>query len=50
MSGTSTFHSYLEQIMAPKKPIKSLAKKKITNKQASQVKGGAKANLRGAHK
>jgi hypothetical protein len=31
--------------MAPKKPIKSLAKKKLTSKQASQVKGGMRKNV-----
>jgi hypothetical protein len=36
--------------MAPKKPMKTLAKKTITNKQASQVKGGAKLNIRAGHK
>jgi hypothetical protein len=37
--------------MAPKKTIKNLAKKTVTNKQASQVKGGQKLNIRaGAHK
>jgi hypothetical protein len=37
--------------MAPKKTIKDLAKKAVTKKQASQVKGGAKLNQRaGAYK
>lgn len=31
--------------MAPKKPIKSLAKKSISSKKASQVKGGMRANV-----
>lgn len=31
--------------MAPKKPIKSLAKKTVTSKHASQIKGGMRKNV-----